>query len=287
VKYFLQQTQIPLQQQHTQIPLQQHTQIPLQQTQIPLQQQHTLITLQQQQTQIPLTINTQRSLFTTTTTAANRSLFIAARQAAEAAVVAVAAAAAAQAEKDRVAAERAWWKNWVWRTYISHPIPANFSFKSELTTRQLHEYWHFGDKTTGIRPYRELNGKNFTNTMDAKKNQKLFSRPKGLMQALDDFIPRTYLRMNASDRDEAYQIAFNDMCIYYGVQIPQGCSKKRTKAVDMSFSSLYENYLVKNMTAIKKAKKEHDQEKKEHDQENHCQFASITKAMMIICDDYL
>ncbi|KAH9150391.1 hypothetical protein LEN26_004087 [Aphanomyces euteiches] len=56
------------------------------------------------------------------------------------------------------------WKIWNWNDgLISHCVPENWEFPALLTIKSMWDLWFFGNKTSGIRPYRFITKRDLSN----------------------------------------------------------------------------------------------------------------------------
>jgi hypothetical protein len=82
------------------------------------------------------------------------------------------------------------WKTWYWIDgCICHFVPENWEFPSRMTVRTLWDLWFFGDRSTGIRPFKDLN----LSVESQEKHSMRVSRARVVIEYCHDILLRLHL----------------------------------------------------------------------------------------------
>lgn len=136
---------------------------------------------------------------------------------------------------------REWWRRWDWPpdNQTSHYVPPDWKFPGGMTVKKLWDLWYYGDKSTGIRPYRLINKKLDIkcgpNAMQHNRAKSVMDRVANLIPARPDGTSVVVWKLSIVDADVVFEDAFKSFLdtIY--------CSTvDKTRKHELSYSTAYQ-----------------------------------------------
>ncbi|KAG9402299.1 hypothetical protein AC1031_006925 [Aphanomyces cochlioides] len=125
------------------------------------------------------------------------------------------------------------WKTWSWNDgKLSHSVPHGWNFPTRLSVKSMWDLWHFGDKSTGIRPYKMISRQHDIQSLQHMRHHRVAS----VMKALDALIPHNMGSLSellTHEVDAIFKQAFSAL-------VDKLYSKQKNKrAEEMTCGTLY------------------------------------------------
>ena len=125
----------------------------------------------------------------------------------------LAAPAEVRQEHRGEASGEVWWQQFNWNDgQITHFVPLGWRFPRGITVKKLWDLWYYGDRSTGIRPYRLINKKWDINS----KDNMMYSRAQTVLNCIHKLIPQSMpsdpvsiSKLTLPEADSLFEVTFN------------------------------------------------------------------------------
>ena len=119
-----------------------------------------------------------------------------------------------------------------------HRVPQDFRFQTKISLQVIFQLWHEGIRSQRIGPFKHFGGHDVH-----KDDRRHLSEAKALVIEITKHLPPDFRDLPSSDKDSAFQVAFDAMADSFIDRDSLTASKRKPQA-DASYTTLYTKFYL-------------------------------------------